>query len=83
MSISLVFGLVVFAFIINRFRSSEAIVTALVLIILFFCILHYYYKNAESDPQDLYNENTKKIKRKQQLNDVFDALLNKNQSSLD
>ncbi|QOD40060.1 Maph97 [Matsumuraeses phaseoli granulovirus] len=82
-TISLVLGLIVFAFIVNRFKSSEFIVTLLVLMVLFFCVLHFYYTNTDSDPQDLYNENVKKLKKKQQMNDAFDALLNKNNSSVE
>ncbi|AMF83843.1 hypothetical protein AYR72_gp091 [Cnaphalocrocis medinalis granulovirus] len=83
LAISLIIGLVLFAFIVNRFKSSELIVTVLVLIILFFCILHLYYNNTESTPQDVYTNDVKKLKKKQQLNDTFDALLNKNTSSLE
>ncbi|APO13976.1 ORF94 [Plodia interpunctella granulovirus] len=81
MTISLIVGLIVLAFILNRFGGSEVIVTILVLMVLFFCILHYYY--TDSSPENLYNENTKKIKKKQQLTDAFDALLNKNNSSIE
>ncbi|UXX41902.1 hypothetical protein [Psilogramma increta granulovirus] len=81
--ISLIVGLVLFAFIVHQFKSSEIVITFLVLIVLFLCLLHLYYNNTESGPQDLYNENVKKLKRKQQLNDTFDALLNKNNSSLE
>nr|UYX49727.1 ORF91 [Darna trima granulovirus] len=83
LAISLIIGLIVFAFLVNKFRSSEIIVTVLVLIVLFFCVLHVYYNNTASDPQDLYTENVKKLKKKQQLNDTFDALLNKNNSSIE
>nr|ANY57489.1 hypothetical protein PhopGVgp100 [Phthorimaea operculella granulovirus]QBH65935.1 hypothetical protein PhopGVgp100 [Phthorimaea operculella granulovirus]QBH66065.1 hypothetical protein PhopGVgp100 [Phthorimaea operculella granulovirus]QBH66195.1 hypothetical protein PhopGVgp100 [Phthorimaea operculella granulovirus]QBH66325.1 hypothetical protein PhopGVgp100 [Phthorimaea operculella granulovirus] len=84
LTISLVVGLVVFAFIINRYTtSSEMIVTMLVLVVLFFCILNYYYSNTDSAPQDLYNDNIRKMKKKQHLNEAFDTLLNKNNSSLD
>ncbi|AAK70767.1 ORF107 similar to AcMNPV ORF76 [Cydia pomonella granulovirus] len=80
---TLIIGLIVFAFIVNRFRSSELIVTIMVLVVLFFCILNYYYSNTESAPQDLYNENVKRMRKKQHLNDAFDALLNKNNSSIE
>ncbi|ACZ63577.1 PrGVORF91 [Pieris rapae granulovirus Wuhan] len=83
LAIYLIVGLVLFAFIVNRCRSSELLITILVLIVLFFCILHLYYNNTDSDPQDLYNKNVKKMKKKQQLNDTFDALLNKNTSSIE
>lgn len=81
--ISLIVGLIVFAFIINQFKSSEIVITILVLLVLFLCVLHIYYNNTNSDPQDLYNDNVKKLKKKQQLNETFDALLNKNNSSLE
>lgn len=55
----------------------------MVLVVLFFCILNYYYSNTESAPQDLYNENVKRMRKKQHLNDAFDALLNKNNSSIE
>ncbi|AAQ21693.1 unknown [Cryptophlebia leucotreta granulovirus] len=78
---TLIIGLIVFAFLVNKFNSSELLVTVMVLFVLFFCILNYYYASTESAPQDLYNENVKKMKKKQHLNDAFDALLNKNNSS--
>ncbi|ABC61222.1 unknown [Choristoneura occidentalis granulovirus] len=81
--ISLIVGLIVFAVIVNQFKSSEMIITVLVLFVLFLCVLHIYYNNTDSDPQNLYNEDVKKLKKKQQLNDTFDALLNKNNSSLE
>lgn len=79
--ISLLIGLIFFAFIVNRLGGSEIVVTVLVLAIVFLCALHIYYNNTTSDAKDLYNEDTKKIKKKQQLNDTLDALLNKNTSS--
>lgn len=83
LAISLIVGLILFAFVANRFSSSEIVITFLVLVVLFFCILHLYYNNTTSDPQDLYTEDVKKLKKKQQLNDTFDALLNKNNSSIE
>jgi hypothetical protein len=83
-AITAVVALVVLAFLLNSsFNGSELIITILVLFVLFFCILHVYYVNTDSSPADLYNENTKKLKRKQNLNDAFDAILNKNNSSLE
>lgn len=77
-----IIGLVLLAFLLNQnYTSSEVIVTVLVLVVLFFCVLHTYYGNVESAPQDLYNEETKKLKKKQHLNEAFDAILNKNTSS--
>nr|ARX71442.1 hypothetical protein EREL_103 [Erinnyis ello granulovirus]ARX71572.1 hypothetical protein EREL_103 [Erinnyis ello granulovirus]ARX71702.1 hypothetical protein EREL_103 [Erinnyis ello granulovirus]ARX71832.1 hypothetical protein EREL_103 [Erinnyis ello granulovirus]ARX71962.1 hypothetical protein EREL_103 [Erinnyis ello granulovirus] len=81
--ISLIVGLVLFSFIVHQFKSSEIVITFLVLLVLMLCVLHMYYNNTESGPQDLYNENVKRLKKKQQLNDTFDALLNKNNSSLE
>ncbi|ABQ52042.1 hypothetical protein SlGVgp099 [Spodoptera litura granulovirus] len=75
---------IVLAFLLNKtFSGSEIIITMLILFVLFFCILNVYYVNTESAPQDLYNESTKKMKKKKNLNDTFDAILNKNNSSLD
>ena len=75
---------VVLAFLLNKsFYGSEIIVTMLILFVLFFCILNVYYVNNDSAPKDLYNEETKKAKKKKHLNDVFDAILNKNNSSLE
>ncbi|AJK91767.1 ORF106 [Spodoptera frugiperda granulovirus] len=75
---------VVLAFLLNKTLSgSEIIITMLILFVLFFCILNVYYVNTDSAPKDLYNEDTKKAKKKKHLNDVFDAILNKNNSSLE
>lgn len=83
-AITAVISLVILAFLLNSsFNGSELIITVLVLIVLFFCILNVYYVNTDSNAKDLYNEETKKMKRKQNLNDAFDAILNKNNSSLD
>lgn len=83
-AVTAIISLVVLAFLLNStFNGSEMIITILVLLVLFFCILHIYYVNTDSAPTDLYTENTKKLKRKQNLNDAFDAILNKNNSSLD
>ncbi|AEB00380.1 hypothetical protein [Clostera anachoreta granulovirus] len=79
--VTLIVSLVLFAFIFNKFGGSELLLTILVLLVLFFCVLNVYYNNTESAPHDLYNEDVKKMKKKQQLNDTFDALLNKNTSS--
>ncbi|AAS82639.1 ORF99 [Agrotis segetum granulovirus] len=79
-----VIALVVLAFLLNTaFRGSELIITILVLLVLFFCVLHIHYVNNESGPDTLFNEQTKKLKKKQQINDAFDAILNKNNSSLE
>lgn len=81
------YGIVAFlilAFLLNKtFYGSEIIVTMLILFVLFFCILNVYYVNTDSAPKDLYNEETKKAKKKKHLNEVFDAILNKNNSSLE
>ncbi|AAG27389.1 PxORF91 peptide [Plutella xylostella granulovirus] len=61
--------------------GSELIITCLILFVLFFCILNVYYVNNEST--DLYTADTKKIKKRQQLSDAFDAILNKNNSSIE
>lgn len=75
---------IVLAFLLNKtLYGSEIIVTMLILFVLFFCILNVYYVNTDSAPHDLYNEDTKKAKKKKHLNDVFDAILNKNNSSLE
>ncbi|AQQ80382.1 ORF115 [Betabaculovirus altermyunipunctae] len=75
---------IVLAFLLNKtLYGSEIIVTMLVLFVLFFCILNVYYVNTDSAPHDLYTEDTKKAKKKKHLNDVFDAILNKNNSSLE
>lgn len=82
--LTLIVGLVILAFALHKsFYGSEIIITILVMLVVFFCILNLYYTNTDSDPHDLYNENTKKIKKKQQLNDAFDAILNKNTSSME
>ncbi|AAP85729.1 ORF_92 [Adoxophyes orana granulovirus] len=81
LAISLVIGLVLLAFVLNKCNSTEMLITLIVLLMIFFCALHYFYNNTESDPQQLYTENVRKLKKKQQLNDTFDALLNKNNSS--
>lgn len=83
-AITAIISLVFLAFLLNSsFNGSELLITILVLIVLFFCILNVYYTNTESNAKDLYNEETKKMKRKQNLSDAFDAILNKNNSSLD
>ncbi|ACH69479.1 hypothetical protein D1Q00_gp119 [Trichoplusia ni granulovirus LBIV-12] len=75
---------VVLTFLLNKtFYASEIIVTMLILFVLFFCILNVYYVNTDSAPHDLYNEETKKAKKKKHFNDMFDAILNKNNSSLE
>lgn len=75
---------IVVAFLLNKTLSgSGLLITFLVVFVLFFCILNSYYVQADSAPQDLYNEETKRMLKKRQLNDAFDAILNKNQSSLE
>ncbi|AIS92101.1 hypothetical protein [Erinnyis ello granulovirus] len=61
--ISLIVGLVLFSFIVHQFKSSEIVITFLVLLVLMLCVLHMYYNNTESGPQDLYNENVKRLKK--------------------
>lgn len=75
---------VVLAFLLNKaLVGSEILISILIVFVLFFCILHVYYVNNESGAHDLYTEDTRKMKKRQQLSDAFDAILNKNNSSTD
>nr|AJP07628.1 hypothetical protein ORF-69 [Helicoverpa armigera nucleopolyhedrovirus]AJP07764.1 hypothetical protein ORF-69 [Helicoverpa armigera nucleopolyhedrovirus] len=55
----------------------------LLLFFIFIMMLHVYYIKPDSTPADLQTGKSKSIKKKRELERAFDAIINKNTSSID
>ncbi|QEI03601.1 hypothetical protein [Rachiplusia nu nucleopolyhedrovirus] len=76
--------LIVLGFIFDKNEGfSNLLLFMLLLFVIFIMLLQIYYLKPESTAADLPTGKAKSIKKKKDLERAFDAILNKNTSSLD
>ncbi|AAY83987.1 ORF-56 peptide [Chrysodeixis chalcites nucleopolyhedrovirus] len=76
--------LIILGFIFDKNEGfSNLLLFMLLLFVIFIMLLQIYYIKPESTTADLPTGKAKSIKKKRDLEKAFDAIINKNTSSLD